>query len=133
MAHPFVFWVYRKFNRYFANDNCCRRTSFPLQWNSCLTTEFSGGVYAVRWNELLGGIMMLCILAATHVKSVPVFRPDVADVVQYCYEVFDPRSEHEFTGRSIKMLSAKHRRQRKTRRKIDVFTEYPLDLKEPPV
>src|SRR6266851_7257214 len=29
--------VYRKFKRYFANDHCCWRTSFPLRWNSCLT------------------------------------------------------------------------------------------------
>ncbi|MGH8065234.1 MAG: hypothetical protein ACRERE_08340 [Candidatus Entotheonellia bacterium] len=33
--------VYRKFKRYFANDHCCRRTSFPLRWNSCRTLAVS--------------------------------------------------------------------------------------------
>ena len=29
--------TYGKFKRHFTNDHCCWRTSFPLQWNSCLT------------------------------------------------------------------------------------------------
>jgi len=34
-------FVYRKFKRYFANDHCCWRASFPLRWNSCLTLGFT--------------------------------------------------------------------------------------------
>lgn len=39
--------MHRKFKRYFANDCCCWRTSFPLRWNSCRTPSSPAGAASV--------------------------------------------------------------------------------------
>src|SRR5262245_43072137 len=44
IAPPACIKAYRQCKRSVAHDHCCWRTSFPLQWNSCRTTDYQASL-----------------------------------------------------------------------------------------